>query len=535
VFVLRATRATGGDAIVTVNETTNDAPGLLRTVERGARALRRALGERTAVAIEPSITEVITPSFEAFQHFARGRALVNESQAVEAISELRVAISLDSAFAGAWAAFGTAHMHLAQLDSSRAAFQVALRHPERLTLRRRLDIEGKLANLAFDYPAGYEACSAILRSSPNPAEAAAAFNNRATSLDAMGRFEEAAQDYRRAIALSAVSPQTLSILNAIDLAVLLRHGAEAGSLANRLSGVRRAGFLAQAAAVRGEWAAAESLSRVAMHSWREDPGPVAGAVSILGALEARRGEVRRASETLDWFLRDLAAAKRPAVDGVRVGWTRWWVRNVGGDATFEASPAWLQGLPEGALLTYQMASGRSGAVRARVQVMLRDPGIARSSTGRAFVDELAGLLPGYEALDAGRWGEAVAILGPFARQGGTSAVPPREFLRSATRWRLAGAFERLGQPDSAAAYLDLVVRPPILPTPLLESTVLAEPFARHRLVLLYARTGKAAAARREFDRLSEIVTRPDPDRVAWLDEAREAVRAAEAMSGAARR
>lgn len=530
VFVLRARSASNGDEVVTVDETTRDARGLLAAVERGARSLRRALGERGAsLAAERSISEVITPSFEAFQHYARGRGLHLDNRPLEALRELRTALALDSAFVGAWAALGTVQMNLIQLDSARFAFERGLRYPDRLTNKRRLDIESKLAMMAGDNGRVVETNSAILRASPNPDEAGAALNNRALGLQSMGRYEEAAKDFRRALQIPAVRPHALMIGNAFDLAVIRHAPAEAETLALQFAGVRRDSRLARVALLRRQSATAESLAGRVVREWREDPVEAGAAAAVLGAVRARRGELRAATTTLESFERDLSGADVSPFAIVQAWAIRNWIAHASGEHGSDAGPPeWMRGFPPLALVMFELERGHATKARRPLKDWLKQSG----GRDRALLERV---VAGFEALQAERWREASALLGPFARDTGTPRVPPIEGLRLLARWRLADAFERLDQPDSAAAYLALVLDPPADVTFDLEATAVLEPFALHRLVLLHARTGNVAAARRAYDRLATTFTRPDPDRVAWLDEAREAVRAAEAMSGAARR
>jgi serine/threonine-protein kinase len=526
-FVLRATRSSNGGEVVTVDETTRDADGLLAAVERGARGLRRALGERGAsLASERPIREAITPSFEAFQHFARAMDLMDDDQAEEALPDLRTALGLDSAFVDAWAALGTAHFNLARFDSGRADFERGLRHPERLTTRRRLDIEAKLAIIADDNERAVEATTAILRTNPNPGQAGAALHNRAICLESMGRFEEAAADYRRALQLFPVQSSTLTLMNACDLAITRREPVEAESLAMRLAGVRRDARLAQVAALRGQWTAAESLAGLVVHRWREEPWEAVPAAVLLGALQARRGELRAAATTFEGFQREQIAARRPPIELGGAWMPRWWLADVSGERWADSPPDWTRELPPIGRMAYAVSFERSAEARSALEAWIE----MRGDVDRAYLERI---LDGFEAYQAKRWDDAYAQLGPFARERG-SWGPAVERLRILARWRLANVFERLGQPDSAAAYLTLAIDPPVLPSPALQTSLLLEPFARHRMVLLHVRSGNVGAARREYDRLAATFTRPDPDRVAWLAEAREAVRAAETMGEAGR-
>jgi hypothetical protein len=137
-----------------------------------------------------------------------------------------------------------------------------------------------------------------------------------------------------------------------------------------------------------------------------------------------------------------------------------------------------------------------------------------------------------EAL-SGRWGEVVRILRPIASQPIEIGEVNNPAGMSTVRWLLADAFEKLGQPDSAAVTLERVVSDP---APALQERQLrgiALPFARRRLVMLYSRMGRIEDARRHWQIFSETVRTPDPEIRPLIEEARAALFKAE--EAAARR
>ena len=91
------------------------------------------------------------------------------------------------------------------------------------------------------------------------------------------------------------------------------------------------------------------------------------------------------------------------------------------------------------------------------------------------------------------------------------------------RWTLADAFERTGQPDSAAAHLERSLRIPV-------REVDSWPVVHHRLAMLYSRLGRLTDAERHLAALEKAWDRPDPDVRRMLDEARTAVRSARGMT-----
>jgi hypothetical protein len=125
-----------------------------------------------------------------------------------------------------------------------------------------------------------------------------------------------------------------------------------------------------------------------------------------------------------------------------------------------------------------------------------------------------------------RWGDVVALIAQPARDGSDRGDSRFDRLGAAPeRWLVAQAYERLGQPDSAVAFYDRLLAPGALS--------LTHSFARLRLVMLYARMGRAEAAERHFAVLERDCTNPDPDVRRLLDEARAAVRSARGMTKSA--
>ena len=127
------------------------------------------------------------------------------------------------------------------------------------------------------------------------------------------------------------------------------------------------------------------------------------------------------------------------------------------------------------------------------------------------------------------------MLQPIASQPLEIGRVPYAAGMTAIRWFLADAFEKLGQPDSAAVYLERVTSDP---APAFQETHLrgiALPFAHRRLVLLYARMGRIEDARRHWQIFTATVRTPDPEIVSLIAEARAALVSAEGMARSVKR
>jgi tetratricopeptide (TPR) repeat protein len=144
------------------------------------------------------------------------------------------------------------------------------------------------------------------------------------------------------------------------------------------------------------------------------------------------------------------------------------------------------------------------------------------------------VLEAWIAARAGRWQEVVQDLGPAALQGEARGYI---LIQSAplVRWLVAEAYEHLDRPDSAVAYFERAVAPVPLGGTDFSQSRMAFAFGHQRLVLLYARMGRAEEARRHWEIFSGTFTRPDPELAPRLAEARAALAGAEGMARSARR
>jgi hypothetical protein len=137
------------------------------------------------------------------------------------------------------------------------------------------------------------------------------------------------------------------------------------------------------------------------------------------------------------------------------------------------------------------------------------------------------------AARAGRWNDVVRLMAQPAREGSDrgregATIPCYDRIGTpAERWLVAQAYERLDQPDSAAAFYVRMLGPDV---PGVNLIGLVHTFVHQRLVLLYARMGRLDEAEQHLAILERDVTRPDPDVLRLLDEARAAVRSARGMA-----
>jgi hypothetical protein len=104
-----------------------------------------------------------------------------------------------------------------------------------------------------------------------------------------------------------------------------------------------------------------------------------------------------------------------------------------------------------------------------------------------------------------------------------------EVTKHACLWLVSRAWEQLGRPDSAAAYCALALERSGN-ADYFVATSITLPFALQRLVLLEAQLGRADEARRHWNTLAALATRPDDEFRPLLQEARTAVMGLRAMA-----
>lgn len=281
------------------------------------------------------------------------------------------------------------------------------------------------------------------------------------------------------------------------------------------------------------WAAAESIAVSLLDDPGLDDDQRAGTLLRLASARAARGALKAAATTLEQMeeVARRAAAPLSFQDRARRG--RLMLAIVSGAAIPPQADAWARDSSTATLLTRGLWAA-IGADRATAQRLL-DAVRTRSRHELAWQGATPALLEARIAALAGRWDEVARILRPIAS-------PPVEIGRvlhpagmSAVRWLLADAFEKLGQPDSAAVWLERVTSDP---SPGWQESYLRGiviPLAHRRLVLLYARMGRIEDARHHWQVFAATYRTPDPELQPLIAEARGALMSAEGMARSARR
>ncbi|MEO5617859.1 MAG: protein kinase family protein [Candidatus Eisenbacteria bacterium] len=495
--------------LATVSEAARSDDELIPTVGRVARRLRDALGERRQdLRATRPLQEMMTPSFEAYRRNVKAEELFFARDARGAIAMSRSALALDPDFVGAWTTIGFAFGSIGEPDSALAALDEALRRPRRVAEAGRFLNKAMVAYFRGDMQAAFEAIDQALRHDPAYYYA---HNSRGLFLGRMGRREEALSAYRRAAELQAVGASQTVLRNQMIIHLELGRVAEARELARHSKGRFAQIAPGDIAVAAGDWAAAESLGRAVERDPEAPADERAMATSWAAVGQAASGRVSAAAQSLG------RGQKR----------TRLLLEVVSGR---------LNGVPEDvassettavALVTEGLWEAAAGDT-ARARRLL-----ARVRTRSALEQNRLGsdpiLIEAWIATRARRFGETVRILGPSARQGDDLGFVLIGSNRVLKRWLVAEAYENLGRPDSAAVYFELAMSP-IGKLAATTHARIAYSYAHRRLVLLDLRMGRVEEARRHWDLFSATFTRPDPEMLPLIEEARAALVSAEAMA-----
>ena len=441
--VLRAVDAESLKVIVSERGTAATENALIPTLGRMAERLRRDLGERrNALAATRPMTDIATPSFEAYRLWLQGERL---RQAVDwdgAISLYREALRLDPGFASAWVSIGIAQASSGRRDSALASYDRAIGQPGRLTLGQRLEAEARRAIATGEWEANLAATSRWAQLQPDDPEA---LNRYGAALADAGRYEEALTSYDEAIRRSPFGPTPNLLANKVHCLLDMGRVDEARTLAPLTGGygpARR--VMAELAAC--DWAAAESLATAQLQA-PAGTNAVSPAVSALhqAIALAGRGALRASAESMVQAAR--AAEGSSPLMGELADRALLYLSSETRGAIRPPTPPRASANSAAALVTRGLsaaAAGDAATARRLLDELRRRPETEQRSLGLA-----PQLLEARIAAAAGRWPEVVRVLEPVARLRaelgwfgpGTYSTNLQE-----VRGLLADAFQHLGAP-----------------------------------------------------------------------------------------
>jgi tetratricopeptide (TPR) repeat protein len=471
-IVVRAIDAEDGKPILTAIESASDHDLVTKAQELG-RQIRRGLGDRRGdIESNKPLTQVATPSFEAYRKYVDALSLGLKGDVDASNRLLREALALDSGFAAAWGSMSVNYAMARDADSSRLTLLEALKRPERLSTAERYRMEAEAAyRVNYDLPAAVRWYELHLEHAP---QSVSGHNNRGVYLSSLGRYEEALREFRTATKLDPFGPAQaqVQIFNQVAMLLALRRMEEAAEVAHQLTGpfAQYAALLQGTAA--GRWkqveALAAGLADPATPSWLRAPAVTlrAGALAAQGKVAAAEEILRQAADsahgpTSYWYWQArivlaIASGRPPPVDEQLMR---------------DTTPAGLTLAGLTSALSGDTTSARTRLVRVR-----RLPPVEQLRLGDGPL-----LLEASIAARNQRWEEVIRLLGPSAQRGEHDGSSPAQVASVSVRWLIADAYERVGRLDSAQVYYELAIAPTRVPFGHLALRGLAYPFAQARL------------------------------------------------------
>jgi tetratricopeptide (TPR) repeat protein len=500
-IVLRLVDVEDGRVLATASGSA-DATAVIAAMERIVRSLRSQIGEARPRSTE-GLTEVMTPSFEAYRIFVEAQMRNWAGDYLGAARLARAAVELDHGFASAWWRLGVYYGNAGLADSGAEACSQAALHADRLTPVERARLAGACATSTLG---AVEAFDQVLQLDPGDLTA---YNSRHGPLLRLGRYEEGVASLARAIELSPFAPRPLYLASYAGALAALGRIEEARTVAARLAGPLREQAELVIALASADWTRAESIA-VSVES---EPTQAAfrrmRSRAYLAGVQAARGEVAAAEQSLN-------RSWRTAITSGVTGGDLWekqlplLLLAIAADRTrgrpepglaIDTSSAAL--IVDGVWAAY---TGDAAVARENLQALRGrslDEGFAVWRDARLADAALAAV---HED-----WAAVVQILRQTALEGGGALIG----ALSLKRWLLADAYQRLGHLDSAAVFFEMLVSPTRMLWQEFQATPLAFSFAQFRLARLYTQLGERAKAKERYATFLETFTRPDPE-YAWM-------------------
>jgi serine/threonine-protein kinase len=503
-IVLRAIEPDSSRTILTVTRGATDAD-LVQAAQASAREVRERLGERRSdIQADRALVQVATPSFAAYRLYVEARQLTIQGDLPAGNRLLHQAIALDTGFASAWGSLALNYLTMRDPDSAATALAEALRRPDRLSdvEHYRLEAEAAYA-LRYDVPSAVHWYDLMLQLAPL---SVAGHNDRGIYLYTLGRYEEALAEFQRAETLQrfGVDQAQVAIFNQSVTLLALGRDAEAAGALGKLHGAWADYTGLLLATYQGRWTLAESLATAraadpTTSSWIRTP-----ALTMLAGARAAQGHVAAAE-------RDLRAAMA-AADGSARPWfgnSLLLLAAASGRAAGPVPPALLRDTTAGSMVSagvWAAMNGDLASAERRLVAIGRLPDVQQRRLGLG-----PALLEATIFGARGNWGSVVRRLGPSALVGELDGADPDQPSGAVARLLVGEAYERLGRPDSAAAFYLRVLDPTHVPFGHLALRGLVHPFVLRRLALVYQRMGRPAAAAGYWKELRSTFVTPDRD------------------------
>jgi eukaryotic-like serine/threonine-protein kinase len=514
-IVLDVIKAEDGHVLISESGVADNEELLIPTVDRLCKELRKGLGERNEEVRTGQLTEIMTPSFEAYRLYFQANRLQAGLAGTPTMRILRQALVLDPDFASAWSMRGTEYSNGGFPDSARIMWDEALRRPERMTEVSRLGLKCTMVLFVQHDPA--EALRLTDLGISQFPQSVRFHRTRTLTLMGLGRFEEANDECVRVAHLLPFGPTQVDLGNQFECLIPLGRYAEARQVATGLEGSRKQRAELTLRLACATWASAESLATDV------EMDPAAGVTDrfmaqVAGAsLPVIRGEIDTSARALDGLL-DSTPNPFWAYTLCLARLHLWVASGKTGERPDRA--ACIDTTTAGLIVGGIRAAALGDVAIARRTLTTIE---TRSTPDRRQYAVETNLLEAWIAASEGEWDRVVRLLEPSTMRG----QGPDLTGRLPIRWLAADAEEKLGHLDAAASGFEQVLSPLRVASHWMgqEECVRAIywPFAHQRLVLLYARLGRADLAEQHWKILQESFTHPDPCLAPLVEQARKAI------------
>jgi len=497
-----------GDVLAAFREAAADSAQLLAAVDRTSRQLRRRIGEslRSLRALPP-LAEQTTRSLAALRKYTEAQRLNRSGSRAESIRLYEEAIALDTGFASAYAALGSAYASIAEPGRARDAMQHAIAHQQRMAFLERSFVVAQYATGIGEIETAIDAYSRVLERYPDDYRA---LNNLALIYRDRRQFAIAESLFTRATTIdSTISNLYFGIHSTQVLRAKFRESrATLDLIARRFPGNPiRLNVEIQDAAAQQNWEEAERQAETTIAAAQGDTLTLIDPYEALAAIEMTQG---RLAEAERHWRTQLALSAAASSHG-----RHWWgvLQLARLEMSYRGATAKALALVDSALEATPLDSVLPGD-------RLYDE-LARfyAVTGRLTrARELAAAAEKNDSVLARTPGADRAwTRGVIALAEGRTAVAESELRQAAAATTcticalpdLARVYEAARKPDAAVAIYERYLSTPWLWRYEADASELG--WAMKRLAELYDARGESAKASAMRGRLLQLWRRADPE------------------------
>jgi tetratricopeptide (TPR) repeat protein len=389
-----------------------------------------------------------------------------------------------------------------QPDSARWAFQQALRRTARLSEAELYRLRADAAfNLDHDIEGAVRWYDAYLQLRPL---SAAARNNRALYLSALGRHEEAAHEFAVATTVDPLlkGPRQIQMLNLAAELVVAGRLDSARAVSRNLTGAPAQYAELLFLSAESRWDSAASVARRYATNPSTERFVRIPALTLWASATVATGRLRDGERVLQDALED---ATGPDARWIQHAWLL--LSDVSGRPLGPIPPTIMRDTTAGGVLLRGLVALRRGN-RATAAAALRQLRDRRSDRVLGFgVEYLEARIAAAEQ----RWPHVVAVLWDAARAGEHDPFSVDRIGSFAVRWLVAEAYGNLGKPDSAAIVLEQMLAPVDVPPSHYSLRGLVYPFAQRALAQRYAESARWMDARAHWKGFLAAWSSPDED------------------------